>query len=67
MHYLGTWRVFAWELGEFSFGNLASFRLGTWRVFVWEDGCSTKNISDCKRKIHENDLCISRKSRTFAE
>ena len=30
--HLGTWLVFTWELGLFSFGNLDHFHLGTWLV-----------------------------------
>ena len=30
--HLGIWRVFIWEFGGFSFGNLARFRLGIWRI-----------------------------------
>ena len=35
---LGTWRIFTWEFGAFSLGNLAYFHLGTWRIFTWEVG-----------------------------
>lgn len=27
--YLGTWTIFAWELGQFLLGNLDNFHLGT--------------------------------------
>lgn len=36
--YLGTWTIFAWELGRFLLGNLDDFYLGTWTVFTWELG-----------------------------
>ena len=31
LHYLGSWRIFVWELGAILLGNLAHFHLGTWR------------------------------------
>ena len=36
--YLGTWTIFAWELGRFSLGNFDDFYLGTWTIFTWELG-----------------------------
>ncbi len=35
---LGTWTIFAWELGRISLGNLDDFCLGTWTIFAWELG-----------------------------
>ena len=36
---MGIWRIFIWEFGAFSFGNLAHFHLGIWRIFVGESFC----------------------------
>lgn len=30
--YLGTWLIFAWELGRILLGNLDGFHLGTWTI-----------------------------------